>query len=440
MTAMPERAGAKLPSLAGAEFLVRPTTRRIMEVLNGPAIETRAVGGAVRDALMGRAVRDVDLATTAPPDKVAELAKAAGFRVAPTGIDHGTLTVIADGKPFEVTTLREDVETYGRRAKVAFGGDWTTDAMRRDFTINAFYASADGEVFDPLGGYADLLPPLIRFIGDPKDRIQEDYLRILRLFRFYAEIPGSAADSDGLLSCVRLRDGLSTLSVERVHAELVRLLAADGAIRAMDLMFDHGLLVALLAQAPKLGDLAHLCATENALGAPADPMLRLAALALYVEEDVGRLARRFNLSNAERRALRGAARSGNIDAAMDEREARRALYDLGPDAWRRAVLMTWTRAGAAPDDAAWRVLAGLPASWSAPAFPVTGHDLMQLGFAPGPQIGVTLRRLEQDWIDSDFSLERDALLQRAKSCQTGGDGQATRRESGASGTGSDDGA
>lgn len=440
MTAMRRDAGDNLPSLAGAEFLLRPTTRRVMEVLNAPGIETRAVGGAVRDALMGRTVRDVDLATTAPPDKVAELAKAAGLRVVPTGIDHGTLTVIADGKPFEVTTLREDVETYGRRAKVAFGGDWTTDAMRRDFTINALYASAGGELFDPLGGHADLSPPLIRFIGDPEDRIREDYLRILRLFRFYAEIEGSTADTEALAASIRLRSGLSSLSVERVHAELVRLLGADGAKRAIGLMFDHGLLVNLLGQAPKLGDLSHLCAVENDLGATPDPMLRLAALALYVEEDAGRLARRFNLSNAERRALRDAARLRNIQPAMGDSAARRTLYDLGPDAWRRAALMAWTNTGAVPDDAAWRTLAELPARWSAPPFPVTGHDLMTLGFAPGPKIGSILRILEQDWIDSDFSLGRDALLRCAKSCQTSGDGQMTPQHGGARGTGSDHGA
>ncbi|MEM7192501.1 MAG: CCA tRNA nucleotidyltransferase, partial [Pseudomonadota bacterium] len=215
---------AGLPSLKAAPWLRRPETVRVFAALCGDDGATRAVGGAVRDCLLGRPVYDVDLATTLHPDEVIARARGANLKAVPTGIAHGTVTVVADGVPFEVTTLRRDVETFGRKAKVAFTEDWAEDAARRDFTLNALYAGPDGTVFDPLGGYGDLMAGRVRFIGDAAMRIKEDYLRILRFFRFNASYGKGAFDPVGLSACVRERAGLRRLSAERIASELKRLL------------------------------------------------------------------------------------------------------------------------------------------------------------------------------------------------------------------------
>jgi poly(A) polymerase len=212
---MPEHAltrPAAPPSLKDAEWLKRPETKRVFAALSADGVETRAVGGAVRNTLLGLPVTEIDLATTALPEQVMALARKAGLKAIPTGIEHGTVTVVVDGAPFEVTTLRRDVETYGRHATVAFTEDWEEDARRRDFTLNALYAGSDGTVFDPLGGYADLVAGRVRFIGEAEARIKEDYLRILRFFRFNAYYGKGPLDPEGLQASVRLRAGLDQLS------------------------------------------------------------------------------------------------------------------------------------------------------------------------------------------------------------------------------------
>ena len=297
-----ERASAP-PSLKDADWLKRPQTVRVFSALSKDGVTTRAVGGAVRNTLLGLPVTEIDLATTALPERVMALAKAAGLKAVPTGIEHGTVTVIVDGMPFEVTTLRRDVETYGRHATVAFTEDWEEDAKRRDFTLNALYADRDGTVFDPLGGYGDLVAGRVRFIGEAEDRIKEDYLRILRFFRFNAYYGKGPLDPEGLAACVKLRAGLDQLSAERVAGELRRILVAPQAVRAIEALFDYGLLTDLLASAPRMIRFTRLVAAEEALGLAPDPALRLAALAVFVAEDAERLAERLRLSNAEQAVL-----------------------------------------------------------------------------------------------------------------------------------------
>jgi poly(A) polymerase len=233
MMSKSERVSAP-PSLKEAEWLQWPETAKVFAALNAEGVETRAVGGAVRDALLGLPVTEIDLATTAVPQKVMTLAREAGLKAIPTGIEHGTVTVIVDEMPFEVTTLRRDVETFGRHAKVAFTEDWEEDARRRDFTLNALYADREGIVFDPLGFYADLMEGRVRFIGDAEARIKEDYLRILRFFRFNAYYGRGPLDADGLAASVKLREGLAQLSAERVAAEMRRLLVAPRAMRGLE--------------------------------------------------------------------------------------------------------------------------------------------------------------------------------------------------------------
>ncbi len=408
-----ERVGAP-PSLKDAQWLKRPQTARAFSALSKDGVATRAVGGAVRNTLLGLPVTEIDLATTALPERVMALAKAAGLKAVPTGIEHGTVTVIVDGTPFEVTTLRRDVETYGRHAIVAFTEDWEEDARRRDFTLNALYADRDGTLFDPLGGYADLIAGRVRFIGEAEARIKEDYLRILRFFRFNAYYGKAPFDAEGLAACVRLHTGLAQLSAERVAGELRRILVAPEAIRAVEALFDHGLLTELLGGVPRMMRFARLVAAEEALGLTPDPALRLAALGVFVAEDAERLATRLRLSNAEQAVLMLGASDHERVELPGEAAARRSLYKLGPCKFEARVLLAAADEGVAPEDAHWRQALRLADRWQAPEFPVRGPDITALGDVKGPEIGEMLRTLEAEWIASDFTLGREALLARAK--------------------------
>jgi poly(A) polymerase len=401
------------PSLQGAEWLERAETSAVFDALAGEGVETRAVGGAVRNSLLKLPVTEVDLATTAVPPTVMALAAKAGLKAVPTGIDHGTVTVIASGVPFEVTTLRRDVETFGRHARIAFTEDWEEDARRRDFTLNALYADRHGRVFDPLGGFADLKAGRVRFIGDPEERIKEDYLRILRFFRFNAYYGKGPLDPAGLVASVRLREGLAQLSAERVGAELRRILVAPQAAGAIAALYDYGLLTSLLGGVPRLADFGRLIEIDTVLGLAPDAALRLASLAVFVREDVARLGERLRLANAEQAVL-GLGADDALDRGLpEEGSAQAALYRLGASAYRYTIRIAWARSGACADDPRWRLALALPERWQAPVFPLRGADIMALGDVKGPEIGAVLRRLEQDWIAQGFAEDREALLAKA---------------------------
>ena len=400
------------PSL-NAEWLQRPETAKVFAALNAEGIETRAVGGAVRDALLGLPVTEIDLATTAVPQKVMTLAREAGLKAIPTGIEHGTVTVVVDEMPFEVTTLRRDVETFGRHAKVAFTEDWEEDARRRDFTLNALYADREGIVFDPLGFYADLLEGRVRFIGDAEARIKEDYLRILRFFRFNAYYGKGPLDASGLEASVKLREGLAQLSAERVAAEMRRLLVAPRAMRGLEALYDYGLLTVVLGGVPRLDRVERLIDIEAALDLRPDAALRLAALAVFVREDAARLAERLHLSNAEQATLEHAADEGGKPVFADEASTKEALYRLGENDFRSRVLLAWASSVASTEDPHWRAIFRLPRSWEAPVFPLRGTDIVEIGTAKGPEIGELLRQLEAEWIAGGFAASREELLARA---------------------------
>lgn len=407
------------PSLHAAPWLARPETVRVFAALSGETGATRAVGGAVRDALLGLPVSDVDLATTIVPEEVIARARKAGLKAIPTGLAHGTVTVVADGVSFEVTTLRRDVATFGRHATVAFTEDWAEDAARRDFTLNALYADAQGTLFDPLGGYPDLVAGRVRFIGDPVQRIREDYLRILRFFRFNASYGRGPFDAAGLSACVRERDGLRRLSAERVASELKRLLTAPRADEAVSVLFAQGLVCDILGSVPRLSRFARLIAIEAALGLAPSAMLRLAALAVFMPEDAMRLAHRFKLSNAELALLAlGGAPFG--EGLPDEAAAKRLLYSLGPDAYAARVALAWSTCDAPADDPNWQQAATLPARWEAPVFPLRGPDITALGKFSGPEIGALLRAVEKRWIGGGFAETREGLLALAKELAASG--------------------
>src|SRR6202171_6485071 len=294
---------SEVPVLSDAPWLRSGPAARVLAWLNGDGEEARVVGGAVRNALMKIPPGDIDIATSALPEEVVRRAKAAGVKSVPTGIEHGAVTRVVDGHPFEVTTLREDTETYGRKAKVAFGRDWVRDAERRDFTINGLSVDADGVVHDHVGGAADIAAKRVRFIGDPGERIAEDYLRILRFFRFHAAYAAGEPDRAGYLACIAARAGLATLSAERVRMEMLKLMVAEGAAAAIVAMADGGLLLPVFGGVAYTGPFAAMIAAEGLLGFEPNAIRRLGALAVAVTEDARRVAMRLRLTNAEPRAL-----------------------------------------------------------------------------------------------------------------------------------------
>ena len=289
--------------LSDAPWLRSGPAARVLALLNGDGEEARVVGGAVRNALLNIPLGDIDIATTALPDEVVRRAKAAGIKCVPTGIDHGTVTLVVESHPFEVTTLREDTETFGRKAKVAFGRDWVRDAERRDFTINGLSVDTDGIVHDHVGGLADIEAKRVRFIGDANQRIAEDYLRILRFFRMHAAYGAGEPDRAGYLACIDGRAGLSSLSAERVRMEMLKLLIAEGAVVAVQAMADAGLLLPIFGGVAYTGAFAAMIAVERALGLPPNAVRRLAALTVAVTEDARRVSARLRLSNSEAKAL-----------------------------------------------------------------------------------------------------------------------------------------
>src|SRR6185312_14352145 len=395
--------------LSDAPWLRSGPAARVLALLNGAGEEARVVGGAVRNALLKIPLGDIDIATTALPDEVARRAKAAGIKCVPTGIDHGTVTLVVESHPFEVTTLREDTETFGRKARVAFGRDWARDAERRDFTINGLSVDAGGVVHDHVGGLADIAARRVRFIGDPNLRIAEDYLRILRFFRIHAAYGTGTPDRAGYLACIKGRAGLAALSAERVRMEVMKLMIAPGAAEAVVAMADGGLLLPIFGGVAYPGPFAAMIAAEGALGIAPSAVRRLGALAVAVTEDAKRLSGRLRLTNQETRTLDSMGHRWWRLAGMDEARARRRLYRLGAERYRNGLMLGWARSGDEPDCPRWRELVSLPERWSVPKFPLNAADFVARGLAEGPALGHVLALAEDAWLAADFPLQGPAL-------------------------------
>lgn len=402
--------------LADAAWLTSGPLARLLAVLDGEGEEARVVGGAVRNALLGLPAVEIDVAATAVPNEVVRRVEAAGFKAVPTGIAHGTVTVVADGIPFEVTTLRQDVETYGRHAKVAFGRDWKADAERRDFTINAFSVRPDGTVYDYVGGLADLAARRVRFIGDPRRRIEEDHLRILRFFRFHAAYGTSDhPDREGLEACIAGREGLDALSRERVRMELMKLVVAPHAVPTLIAMTDAGLTLRVLSGISYLASFENMAKVEAAVGATADPVRRLGALAVWIAEDAERLWQKLRLTNAEHERLTAMAQGWRqVSVRGDERAARVQIYRQGPLKFTDSALLAWARSPETAHDEDWKALATLPQRWTAPAFPLRAENFIKLGVEKGPALGVAMRAAEEAWIAADFPQEADRVAALAE--------------------------
>jgi poly(A) polymerase len=356
-------------------------------------------------------IAEIDVATTAVPEEVVKRVTAAGFKPVPTGIEHGTVTVVIDKHPFEVTTLRKDVETYGRHAKVEFGRDWKADAERRDFTINALSATRDGAIYDYTGGLDDLGHRRVRFIGDPAKRIAEDYLRILRFFRFHAAYGTSDhPDAVGLAACIAGRDGLDQLSRERLRMEMMKLVVAPHAVPTLISMTDSGLLLRVLGGVSYLASFENMAKVEAAIGSEPNAVRRLGALAVAIPEDAERLWQKLRLANNEHERLASMGEGwGRISPVYGEKSAKALLYQLRAQQFTDRVLLGWARSTATAHDSEWHALATLPQRWTPPVFPLKAADFMKRGVAQGPALGAAIAAAEQAWIAAGFPEDRRAL-------------------------------
>jgi poly(A) polymerase len=397
-------------------WIEEPATRTLLAALAQAGIGARFVGGCVRDALIapgrGPPIGDIDLATPAHPEEVIAALDKAGIKSVPTGIAHGTVTAVVPPRHYEITTLRRDVETDGRRARVAFDADWAEDAARRDFTINAIYLDPDGTLHDPVGGLADLAARRVRFVGEAATRIAEDVLRVLRYYRFAARFGDGPGDHRGdpaaRAACRAAVTLLPKLSAERVARELTGLLNVADPLPALRMMAEDGVLAAILPEATRFDRLERLVALKP----EPDPLRRLAALVAVDTADAAALAERLRLSSAERDRLVGLAPPWPLDPSGDERAQLHALYHLGAERYRDVALLIAAEGGM--DETRLRELVALAESWKPPTFPLAGRDVTALGIPPGPRVGELLAAVRRWWEDGDFTADREACLHRLR--------------------------
>ena len=412
-----------IESLGAQPWMTAPATKAViaaLEAAGGPGC-ARFVGGCVRNALLNRPVDDIDIATTLTPDAVTKALRAAGLKAAPTGVEHGTVTAIAHGRPFEVTTLRRDVETDGRRAVVAFTNDWTEDAQRRDFRLNALFADPNGKLYDlTAGGLADARAGRIVFVGEPESRIREDALRILRFFRFHAWYGKGEPNAAGLAACASLRELARNLSAERVWAELKKLLAAEDPRAAVRLMAQTGVLAVVLPEARRLERFERLVVIETEMLFTEDALLRLAALLPDDPDVAAAFAGRLRLSNAERERLIAALTpEPRLVSWINPKETRQLVYRLGVDAFCDRVTLAWAASERPAATPQWRALLPTARSWTAPTFPLSGDEVMAAGVPKGPLVGEVMREVEAWWVDNDFPSDKLALIERLKAVAQG---------------------
>lgn len=390
-----------------ADFLAQPALSQVLALLDADGEEARIIGGAVRDLMLGAPVGDIDLATTCLPQETMRRAEAAGIKAVPTGIEHGTVTLVCEGAVFEATTLRRDVSTDGRYAEVAFGRDFEADALRRDFTVNALALSADGRLHDYADGLADLAARRIRFIGDAEMRIREDYLRILRFFRFHARFGEGPPDREGLAACIAGREGLQGLSRERVRAELMKLLVADGAAPVLEAMAASGLLMPIIGRVPHL---ARFRPIAEGGGEGVYPAFRLAALAVTVREDALRLRDALRLSNEEFDRIERLAFAQEALGGLAELPGIAKLRHVAQARGRDAVAGALVLLHAGCPSRGEKIEALIADLAATPPFLPNGADLVALGVPVGPQIGKMLAAARAAWIEAGCPGEREAQM------------------------------
>ncbi len=394
--------------------------QKLFEILERGGEETRVNGGAVRNSILGETIGDVDLSTTLTPDKVLQRLEEAGVKAIATGLSHGTITAVIDNHAYEITTLRSDIETDGRRAVVEFGRSWVEDAGRRDLTMNALYCDRYGNVFDPLDGYQDLVSRNVRFIGEASQRIEEDYLRILRFFRFFARYGEGRPDGEGLKACARLKEGISSLSAERVWMELKKILSVRDPARALLWMRTTGVLTQTLPESEKWGIdfVSDLISAEQNLGWDVDIMARLQIMLPPNPEKMEELAGRLKFSRVEKKRLLEWVKAELPNSAISKIDLEKIIYRDGKKAIHdrlRNEIVRQRHIARETDDALVKAekfinLLGWTSNWQRPVFPLKGRDLRKAGVDSGPKMGEELKRLEEEWVDSGFLMSRAELL------------------------------
>ena len=395
------------------DWMTAVETQRIVDIFAAANAEMRFVGGCVRDAILDRPSSDIDIATDALPKRVQEILRNANIKTIPTGIDHGTVTAIIDGRPFEITTYRHDVKTDGRRAVVAFSTDWREDAARRDFTINALSITPDGVLYDPFGGEADLLAGRIRFVGEARRRVREDILRILRWFRFHAHFGRHPPDKEALAACRGFAYQIPNLSGERIRYELMRLLDAPHPISSLKLMMETDVIDAILGRGRRLALITSLCEIEHTTEIPGDSFLRLAGL-IGTYSTVDPIADRLRLATKERRRLNAAlADTPTLDPGATVKQRRCALYGLDTNTALDRIMLAWA---ANPGEKRWGNWLETHRTFERPIFPLTGHDVTWLKATPA--VGQVLKSAETWWIEKDFAPDRAACLRYLKDLRT----------------------
>lgn len=410
-------------SLGQPPWMTAPATAAVLDALEavgGPDC-ARFVGGCVRNALVGRPIDDIDIATRLTPEQVTQALQAARIRALPTGVEHGTVTAVSNHLPHEITTLRRDVSTDGRRATVAFTDDWHEDAERRDFTLNALYARRDGGIFDPTGhGVADARAGRIVFVGEPEQRLREDHLRNLRFFRFYAWFGKGPPDPAAVAACAALKDSIDNLAAERISKELLKLLAADDPRAAVRLMAETGVLEVVLKLPAALDRFEALCGIEGDQLFENDPVLRLAALLPNDQVAAARLAERLRLSNPDRdRIVAALSPTPVLKSWMSPRELRREVYRGGQGTFRDRAKLAWAAAARTATTMQWRGLIALADGWSPPTLPLTGDEVMNAGVPKGPLVGQVIREVEDWWVDNDFLDDKLSIIEKLKAVAQG---------------------
>ncbi|MFM9844033.1 MAG: CCA tRNA nucleotidyltransferase [Dongiaceae bacterium] len=398
----------------------------MLKALTAGGQEARFVGGCVRDALLGRAITDIDIATPEPPERVMKLLSAAGLAVVPTGLKHGTITAVLHKRPYEITTLRRDVETFGRHARVEYTDSWESDASRRDFTMNALFCSPDGTLFDAFNGIEDLRARRVRFVGEAEARIREDVLRLLRYFRFYAHYGTPPPDPAALKACRDLAHLLPTLSGERVCQETLKLLRAIEPASVFRLMGDQEILPHFLPEAKRIDRLAALVAIEGIVSAPlvepGDAIRRLGALLDDGAEMASAVASRLRFSNSDRERLRSiiSQNEGGIDPDSSPVARRRLIYRLGADCFIDRALLGWAGAIAQSGTQdrriteSWIGLIRIAREWPVPVFPLKGRDVLDAGVTGGPAVGAIMEKMHEWWVAGDFTADRKICLDKLR--------------------------
>lgn len=392
--------------------MIAPETQKLMQALLADGGAARFVGGCVRNTLANRKVIDIDIATPLPPEEVIARLKHHKIAHAPVGLKHGTVTAIVDGHPFEVTTLRLDVVTFGRHAEVKFTDDWKTDASRRDFTINAIYLTVDGDIFDPFGGVEDLRRGLVRFVGEPEKRIREDVLRILRFFRFYAHFGQGAPDMAAVKACLAAARQIQKLSVERIRQEVLKILESDRCPAVWQIMLQAGVTTHFLPEATNVEALQNLVQLETGLGCPALPLRRLAAVLDVTVGGLKNVVKELKLSNEQATYLLRLIDSGaKVSMDMDAAAVKKLVYRSGNDMARSLLLLAAAKSG---NKEKLPPLYQTATAFRPPRFPLKGEDVLAAGTPAGPDVGKVLAAIEDWWVNEDFVPDRAECLQKLK--------------------------